>query len=83
MPAWAAQVQGAEQRAHNDGVRILVGPRPATAGTRHLLGQAGAYLLVDEDRLHLLEKVLRFLQVQAECVDRQRIAIDLRHLVHG
>jgi len=33
--------------------------------------------------LHHLKQVLRFGQLQAERVDRQRIAVDLRHLVHG
>ena len=48
-----------------------------------MISQACAYLLVDKDRLHLLEKRLRFGQLQAERVDRQHVAIDLRHLVHG
>jgi hypothetical protein len=81
MPAWAAQAQSAEQCAHDDGMRMLVGPRSATAGARHLLGQACTYLLVDQGCLHLLQKLLRFVKVPAERVDRQRVAVDLRHLM--
>jgi hypothetical protein len=83
MPARAAQVQGAEQCADDDRFRVLVSSWSATVRTRHLLGQAGAYLLVDQNGLHLLEKVLRFLQVKAERVDRKRLAVDVSHLVHG
>ena len=70
MPARATQMQGAEQRAGDNRLRVLVSSWSATVGTRHLLSQAGAHLLVDQDGLHLLKKVLRFVEVQAERVDR-------------
>ena len=75
-------MQGAEQCAGDNRLRVRVGSRSATPGTRHLLGQARAHLLVDQDRVHLLEKVHRLFQLQAERVDRHRIAVDLGHLVH-
>src|SRR5207302_11096088 len=37
VPARTAQVQGAEQRAGDNGLRVLVSSWSATVGTRHLL----------------------------------------------
>jgi len=82
FPARTAQMHGPEQRAHDNGVHILVSSRSATVGTRHLLGQAGAYLLIDEHVLDTSQQILRFSQLQAERVDRQHIAVDLRYLDH-
>jgi hypothetical protein len=82
VPARAAQVQGAEQRAHHDRVRILVGPRSATAGASHLLSHLGAHLGIDHHRLYLLEQILGFGQLQPEGVDAQVATFDAGHLVH-
>ncbi len=38
-------------------------------------------MLVNQDGLHLLKKVLRFVEVQTERVDRQRVTVDLGHVM--
>jgi hypothetical protein len=82
VPARTPQTQRAEERPHDNGVTIFVAMWPPTLATRHLLGQRTVDLLLDDNLLHLLEQVLGFGQLQAERVDLQRAAFEVRDLVH-